>query len=228
MGDPDRTFSLEKHGFARRKTFALVEQAADTALFRLAADEATRAVYPFDFRLDIRFTLASGRLTIEAVVGNHGDSPMPASFGFHPALRWPLPYDRPRAAHRILFADPEPEPIRRIDGDGLVKPVALPSPIVGDTLVLRDDLFVDDAIILDPVVSNSVHYGATDGPQLRIDFPVMPQLGIWTKPGAGYICIEPWQGIADPQNASGNIFEKPGIVVIAPRRESCIRHRDHD
>ena len=216
LGDADKSYTLDKHGFARRSIFTVVEQTADTVLFRLAASEATRAVYPFEFRLDIRFTLAAGSLAIEATVANQGDGAMPASFGFHPALRWPLPYGEPRAAHRILFAEPESEPIRRIDGDGLVKPAALPSPIVGDTLLLKDDLFVDDAIILDPVTSHSVRYGAPVGPQLRVDFPAMPQLGIWTKPGAGYICIEPWHGIADPKNASGNMWEKPGIAVVEP------------
>lgn len=41
-------------------------------------------------------------------------------------------------------------------------------------------------------------------------------LGVWTKPGAGFVCIEPWQGMADPQGFAGDIFDKPGIVAVAP------------
>jgi galactose mutarotase-like enzyme len=44
----------------------------------------------------------------------------------------------------------------------------------------------------------------------------MPSLGIWTKPGARYICIEPWDGMADPAGFSGEIWDKPGIARIAP------------
>jgi len=44
----------------------------------------------------------------------------------------------------------------------------------------------------------------------------MPMLGIWTKPGAAFICIEPWHGIADPAGFAGDIREKPGILEIAP------------
>jgi galactose mutarotase-like enzyme len=44
----------------------------------------------------------------------------------------------------------------------------------------------------------------------------MPQLGIWSKPGARFICIEPWHGYADPQGYGGDFRAKPGITLIAP------------
>ena len=44
-------------------------------------------------------------------------------------------------------------------------------------------------------------------------------LGVWTKPGgARFVCIEPWHGVADPVGFDGDLWEKPGIVAIAPRR----------
>jgi galactose mutarotase-like enzyme len=91
-----------------------------------------------------------------------------------------------------------------------------PSPLQGRTLALDDALFTQDALIWDPVHSQSVRYGASTGPQLRVDFPDTPMLGIWTKPGAAFVCIEPWHGIADPEGFTGDIREKPGIVTIAP------------
>jgi galactose mutarotase-like enzyme len=53
------------------------------------------------------------------------------------------------------------------------------------------------------------------GPNVRIDFPEMPHLGLWTKPGAGYLCIEPWQGHADPAGYDGELRDKAGIVLLA-------------
>jgi galactose mutarotase-like enzyme len=44
----------------------------------------------------------------------------------------------------------------------------------------------------------------------------MPHLGVWTKPGSGFICIEPWQGHADPEGFEGELASKPGIVLIQP------------
>ncbi len=208
--------AMPKHGFARHSTFAIVEHMAEAVTFRLAASAATRAIYPFEFQLDIRFALADATLTVAATIANLGDTPMPASFGFHPALRWPLPYGQPRDAYAIHFRHDEPAPIRRIDANGLLLPAPQPTPVVGDTLTLRDDLFLDDALIFDRLESRHLSYGAATGPRLAVDFADFPTLGVWTKPGAGFLCIEPWQGSADPVGYAGDLRDKPGIMEIAP------------
>lgn len=217
------TYSLSKHGFARDAEFAVASQEAHHALFRLHANERTRAVYPFEFRLDVAFALMNGQLEMTATVANEGNRAMPASFGFHPAFRWPLPYGGARGDHLIRFSDPEPEPIRRIDSAGLATPVLHPTPIEGTDLHLRDDLFTDDAMILPAVHSRSLRYGAPGFPALEIKWEALPALGIWTKPGAGYVCIEPWQGHADPQGFNGDIRDKPGMLLIAPGTERLFR-----
>ena len=211
-----QSYALPRHGFARRSTFALVASSPGTATFRLTASAETRAVYPFEFQLDLTYTLTGATLDVAAEVGNPGSVPLPASLGFHPAFRWPLPFGRERDRHRLVFERPEPAPVRRLDGDGLLTPVRHATPIDGDTLWLGDDLFTDDALILDNPASRSVTYGAPDGPQLRIDFADFAQLGVWSKPGAGFVCIEPWHGYADPADFTGDIRDKPGSFVVAP------------
>ena len=64
--------------------------------------------------------------------------------------------------------------------------------------------------------SEGLEFGERTGEQLRVEWLGFPDLGIWTKPGAGYLCIEPWLGHADPVDASGEIFEKPGIATLPP------------
>jgi galactose mutarotase-like enzyme len=213
----DDTYALPRHGFARRSLFDIVERDGRRAVFRLAASEATRAVYPFEFVLDVTYAVDGPALAITAVIENRGDGPMPASFGFHPALRWPLPYGKPRADHVIRFERDEPAPIRRLDGDGCLLPQAFPTPVEGRTLRLRDELFSDDAVIFDRPASRRVVYGAPGAPAIAVTFPAMPHLGIWSKGGgAGFVCIEPWQGYADPAGFTGTLFEKPGVVPIEP------------
>lgn len=209
-------YPMAKHGFARRRIFALVERSAAAATFQLEDDDATRAAYPFAFRLDIRFAIDGAALSIVAALSNPGDAPLPASFGFHPALRWPLPGGAPRAAHRLQFAREETAPIRRIDAAGLIRPDPAPTPVVARALALDDALFVDDALIFDRLASRSLVYGAPGATGLEIGFPDMPHLGIWTKPGAGFLCIEPWQGMADPQGFAGAFRDKPGVIAVAP------------
>jgi galactose mutarotase-like enzyme len=211
-----REYALPRHGFARRRPFTLVEQSPGGVTFRLESDAESRLVYPFDFRLDMHFSVDHSTLTCAASLHNPGEAPLPACFGYHPAFLWPLPWDGQRGAHRIVFEHDEPAPTRRIDGDGLVRPEPEPTPVDGDNLTLRDALFADDALIFDQLRSRVVRYGVPDGRQLRVRFPDMPMLGIWTKPGAGYVCIEPWQGLADPAGFDGPFHAKPGVVEVAP------------
>jgi galactose mutarotase-like enzyme len=207
-------YALPQHGFARRRTFSLCGQASDRAVFRLEEDEATRAAYPFAFALEAAFEVTGATLTTAITVANRGDTDMPASFGFHPAFAWPLPYGRARADHRLVFAREEPAPIRAIEG-GLIG-AEKPGPLDGRMLRLDDSLFANDALVWDRFASESVTYGAEDGPQLEIAFPGAPMLGIWTKPGARFVCIEPWWGIADPVGFDGEIWDKPGMMRFAP------------
>lgn len=210
-----RAYPMAKHGFARRRRFDPVEQSDTAVTLRLRADAETRAAYPFDFTLDLRFAVEGAALLCAATLHNDGERELPASFGYHPAFRWPLPWGGARSDHRIAFEHDEPQPIRRIGSDGLLHEATEPSPVAGRDLVLRDALFEDDALIFDPLHSREVRYGVPGGRQLAVSFPDMPLLGIWTKPGAPYICIEPWQGIADPAGYSGAFRDKPGVIAVA-------------
>jgi galactose mutarotase-like enzyme len=212
----ETVYALPKHGFARHSLFEVVERAPSFATFRLSASAETLKVYPFAFELDLSFAVNGAALTITASVKNRGEAPMPASFGFHPALRWPLPYGQTRADHGLTFPEDEAAPIRRIDRGGVVTPDAQPTPVEGRHLLLKDELFQDDAIIFDRLNSQSVVYGAPNAPKLDVAFPDTPYLGVWTKPGAPYICIEPWHGIADPQGFHGDFRQKPGVFEVAP------------
>jgi galactose mutarotase-like enzyme len=208
-------YRLARHGFARVSTFQVVDSSAASAVFRLKADDATLRLYPFSFQLDVHFALHGATLSVTGLVRNLGDKKMPASFGYHPAFRWPLPFGRERSEHFIEFAVDEPSPVRRLDAAGLLLPERYPTPIADRRLALADDLFRNDAIIFDDLRSRSVTYGAHDGPRIRVSFPDAPYLGVWTKPRANFICIEPWHGVADPQGYSGSFSAKPGVFAVA-------------
>ena len=209
-----QSYPLSRHGFARTSTFALVESESAHCMWRLRANDDTRSRYPFAFRLDVTYALAANRLTISATVANEGDDPMPASFGFHPAFRWPLVAGVPREQHEIRFEKPEPAPVRSLAHGLLGAPVA--SPVSDDRLPLSDALFAHDALVFDRLQSRKLSYGPPAGRALDIGFAQMPHLGIWSKPGAGFVCIEPWQGFASPVGFDGELAEKPGIVSIPP------------
>jgi galactose mutarotase-like enzyme len=217
-----RAYAMPKHGFARTSLFELAGHGPDRALFRLTDSEATRAVYPFAFALEMGFTLAGTTLAMTATVCNPGPAPLPFSFGFHPAFAWPLPGGAAKGDHAIVFAHDEPQDIQRIDGDGLVAR-SEPTPVEGRALALRAALFEDDALIWDALNSRGCTYGAPGGAGLDIAFPDTAMLGVWQKPGADYICIEPWAGIADPAGFAGDFRDKPGVIELAAGSSRAFR-----
>jgi galactose mutarotase-like enzyme len=197
--------------------FDVTGQAPGQVRFRLRSSPETLAVYPFAFALDLHFRLEGWRLDIVAHVGNPGETPLPFSFGYHPAFAWPLPGGADKAAHRLTFAQPEPEAVRRVaPGTGLLLPDAEPSPVQGCALALDEALFRADAVIWTDLASRALAYGAPGGASLDLAFPDTPMLGLWQVPGARYICIEPWQGHADPAGFDGEFITKPGLAILPP------------
>jgi galactose mutarotase-like enzyme len=221
-------YALPRHGFARRREFELVEHTGNSAVLRLGDDAGTRAVWPFSFVLDLRYVLQGDALTMTAIVTNRGQDAMPFSIGFHPGFAWPLPNGGDKAKHRIIFSDFEEGPIRRLDEDGLLRAFE-DTPVKNRVLRPYPGLFHADALIWDRLSSRSLRFeGETVQPEagsdkkeaaapaaLQIAFPDCPMLGIWQKPDADFLCLEPWAGIADPEGFDGNLREKPGMMELA-------------
>ena len=115
------TYHLTQHGFARDRRFAWSAREATTCRLVLQDDAATRALYPFAFRLELTYAVADDTLTITYAITNPGQGVLPVSIGAHPAFRWPLAEGIARGAHRLEFAQPEPAPICRLES-GLYGP----------------------------------------------------------------------------------------------------------
>ncbi len=216
-------YPLGQHGFARDLDFTLLHHQAHAATLRLAASDTTRRHYPFDFELTVHYQLQGARLDIDYRVSNHGEDILPFSLGAHPAFRWPLQADTAREAHRIVFEQEEPAPLRRLR-DGLLLREPRPSPIRGRELILDDALFHEDALIFDRLNSRWARYEGPTAPAIRVIFEDFPHLGIWSKPGAGFVCIEPWQGHASPGEFEGEFMHKPGVFHLPPYAERIWRH----
>jgi galactose mutarotase-like enzyme len=211
-------FPMPRHGFARDRTFTLLEGTATTCTAELRDDDATRAIYPFPFRLRVAYTLGAASLRMDIALRNPGEGPLPASLGLHPAFRWPLDPGLPKAAHRLVFEADEPGPLRRLTAGGLLDPAPHPSPIQGRTLPLQEGLFDDDALIFPEPRSRSLRFEAQGGPALTLRWEGFPHLGLWAKrgPGPAFLCIEPWEGHADPADWTGEFSEKPGSFLLPP------------
>ncbi|SNR24837.1 aldose 1-epimerase family protein [Puniceibacterium sediminis] len=205
---------MAQHGFARRSVFTLEENGPGMCRHVLRDTEATRAVYPFSFALRITHRLEGLELTVSAEVENCSDVEMPFGFGFHPAFRWPLPGCDGQPHEVVLDNGGEPE-MARLEG-GLLSESLLPSPFHGGRLELRPEQFAEDAMVFPEGAGTGLRYGMAGGAQLAFRFENLPNLALWSKPGAPFLCIEPWHGMAARVGASHQISERPYSQTLAP------------
>lgn len=216
-----RAYQLPQHGFARDQEFTVLHQSPTQLVFQLLSGAQTLPVFPFAFELLVTYTLRAAVLTVGWQVRNPAaDQPLLFSIGAHPAFRCPrLPgevfedyffeFDHPVTLERYLLRG------------GLLTGETAPVMTAASELPFSDELFADDALVFK-------HYDFTrltlrsrqSAHFVRVQFNGFPYLGLWTKgPGAGFVCIEPWQGVASPVGEPGELGEKEGILTLAPGRE---------
>ena len=227
MRHKGKTYRMSQHGFARDSRFAWVERGESQCSLVLEDSEATRALYPFAFRLTAAYVLDDAGLDLTLTVVNTGGETLPVSLGGHPAFNWPLQPGVPKESYALTFTNEEPSPVRRVEG-GLLLAATDPSPVQGTVLPLSEALFTSDAVILDPVNSHAVRYAAGNGtgPWLKMSWRGFRELGVWSKPtGAPFLCIEPWRGYASPKDFDGEFTDKPGLMHIAPGAEERLSFR---
>ncbi|MBY5700997.1 aldose 1-epimerase family protein [Rhizobium leguminosarum] len=207
-------YPMVQHGFARRSEFVLAASTETMCRFELVASDATRAVYPFDFQLAVVHAVEGRALTVTAEVTNRDQKAMPFGLGFHSAFAWPLP-DASGRDH-IVTLDNKGEPgLVRLQG-GLINPAPLPSPFDGGRLVLDHAMFEQDAMIFPDGAGEGLSYWAEGGPTMQFHFENLPNLALWTKPGAPFLCVEPWHGMAAEAGGSSELSKRPSTTILAP------------
>lgn len=202
-------YHLSRHGFARDMEFELIEATENSATFNLQSSAETVKVYPFEFELQIIYTLDKNNLSIAYNVFNKGKSRMPFSIGAHPAFALPNQFEN----YAIAFEKKESLDYYLLEND-LTSNKTKKLEVHNKQVPLAYELFEDDALIFKTIKSKSVTILENENPFLRVHFEDFPSLGIWTKMKAPFICIEPWFGYADTTENSGNLFEKEGIQIL--------------
>lgn len=207
-------YQIPKHGFARERLFKIVEQEAHRVQFEISADEQSRRVYPYDFALQIEFVLDANQLAINYTVCNTGAEEMLFSIGSHPAFA--LDLDRaPLSDYALEFSEPESLDLYGLTDEffaqkqtGYLKQER--------RIPLSKQIFDDDALMFKDVQSRAIKLcRAHSDWAVEIELRGTPHLGIWAKPGAPFVCIEPWFSYNDAGDSDGLFKNKPGIMALA-------------
>mgnify|MGYP003305242149 CR=1 FL=1 len=209
-----REYAMAKHGFARLLEWTHVETTADSLKFLLTDNEETMKSYPFRFDLYVTFSIDKNRLTVSHDVINKNNFDMYFSIGAHPAFNCSI-------GDILTFEQEEDLDTFKID---LEKSLLLPDryPVMKNSkdLVITKDIFNEDALIFSDVRSQNITLHSNNhNRSIKFNTGASPYLGIWAKPGAPYVCIEPWFGINDSPKRKQDLSEKTGIEKAAP--DSC-------
>lgn len=213
-------YPMGRHGFARFRDFILVSHSSDHARLRLLSDEETRKSYPFDFVFETECKVEGDTITQSFLVRNTGNGPMAFQLGGHPAFAVPCGKGGAYDDHSIVLDRKGDFTRHLLTADGLYSGEVRPFITDGDRFSLSHSLFEEDAIVFrNAGIREASLVNGVGGKSVSMRFEGFPHLGIWSVPGAGYVCIEPWIGCADDADGTNDMFRKDSVVQLEPQEE---------
>lgn len=216
-----KEYQLPRHGFIRKNEELEVVNHTDTELLlQLSSNAATRKVFPFEFIFQIKFQLTNNRLLISHHIINTDQKALYFSLGAHPAFNCPLLTGENYEDYELIFDQEESLHTWNLDPAGQILEEGAIIMNHTDTIHLHKDLFKQDALIFKRLKSRRVVLAHQEkGDKIAVEFSDFKSLGLWAKPGAPFVCIEPWLGYADASNSHQQLKKKEGILCLAPHKK---------
>ncbi len=216
-----KEYSLPKHGFVRCAPFETEELSENSVTMLYKSNEETLAAYPFDFEFRVIFTLSGNSLSVTYSVKNLTDGEMYFSVGSHEAYATPEGIEE----YEILFDKKETLDAHALNGN-LISNNVTRIITESDTLPLNDDYFKIDALVFKKHASDSCILRHKNGTrQIKVEYKDFSQLLLWHKHTAKYLCVEPWNGMADIMGSSYDITEKDGILKLSKAESYSVSHK---
>lgn len=215
----NQSYPMGQHGFARDMVFAEVEQGEDYVVHELCANEQSKQKYPFDFCFRVTHKLEKNELLVSWEVENRGKEKMYFKIGGHPGFLLPEMEGNDEVEYSLHF--PEKEKLTYF----LITPdTGLGMPEETYELSLQEGchpigrhLFDKDALIFDGGQITEVSILRPDKSRyVTLCCEGFPSVGIWAKPGAPYVCLEPWDGRCDNVGCCKELEQKPGVNCLEP------------
>lgn len=217
-----KTYEMTPHGFARDYEFSLISEDGTSVTHKLLPNETIAALYPFSFALTVTHALEGNKLKITWMVENTGDVTLPFAIGGHSAFMC-APVSGDFAVSALLF-DKSELSYQMVDGPLVDNTRKYAMKLQNGVLPITKELFEKDVLIFPDSQVSKISILENGKPHLTVDFKGFPFVGIWTKPGAPFVCIEPWYGVADSTDADGDMEHKRGNQLLAAGRSFTASH----
>ena len=211
-----KIYAIPKHGFIRHNENLVLKDRTETALhFLLNYSDKTLDLFPYKFRFHISFELHGNKLVVSHEVENLDNKEIHFSLGAHPAFNCPINSGEQYSDYYLEFAENENAETTVLSAAGLITDQTRPVLNNAKTINLHPTLFDDDALIFKKLKSRKVSLKSRKSQQvLTVRYSDFKYLGIWAKPNAPFVCIEPWLGIADHENTDGDYLKKDGLITL--------------
>ena len=197
-------YEMGQHGFARDMEF---EEIGENS-YVLKSNEETKTKYPYDFELYISHEVIKNKVITKYKVVNKDSKTIYFGLGGHPAYAC----EYSSGKYRLEIYQLE---------DGLLKknPEKLSKFFRENRIFLNGKTFEKDALVIKNINSSKIYLKTETKTILAFEFKGFPFLGVWSKPGASFVCIEPWQNHTDDVDSSGNFVDKENILKLEPNEE---------
>jgi galactose mutarotase-like enzyme len=191
-----RAGSMKQHGFARTLAWNIIDtrDAADAALtLALHSTPQTRAQYPWEFALELEFTLHATTLALRTSVTNTGAEALPFALGFHPYFRVDDKAHARIATGATRVFDNVTKQECRFSGFDFSRPEL-------------------DLQLLDHG-SDRCALQLGDGSRIEIDADTQfSRWVVWALADKPFICVEPWTAAGNALNTGeGLCWLEPGL-----------------
>lgn len=211
-----KEYHMNQHGLCRIFTHEVVEKSDSSITFYFASSEETLKAYPYEFDFFTKYTLIGKKIEIIITIKNKGEDELLCSVGGHPAFV--NLYDGDTLDnYEIVFEKSEKSLEQLLIKDALyyknvkcdeIKVVPTSEKSLNDTIIFSG--FESDYVSL-------VRKGT--GEKVTVSLGGHTLIAFWKGEGAPFICLEPWNGIADPYEFSGKFEDKPYMEKIEDEKE---------
>ena len=206
------SYQMSQHGFARDMDFEEISKTENKHHYMLKYNEGTLKKYPYKFELHVIYEIIGDTLTVTYKVKNIDDKIIYFGLGGHPAFNC----DYSNGEYEIVFSENEDKIVFLKLKNGLIDTEKAQNILQDNKIYLKEDTFDNDAVIMKNLKSNKVilQNHETNQKILEFDFTGFPYLALWSKKGAPFVCIEPWQNTADKIDSVQIYKDKENIIEL--------------
>ena len=190
-----KEYEMTIHGFAMDSEFSVVEHTATSITYELTSSPETLKQYPYDFKLDVKYSLDGMTVNMEYIVTNTGKETMWYSVGGHPGFTCPLTPGEKFEDCYIEFNKTEKiESVRQFHS-----PISVFEKYFGRSgkvIPLDYEIFYNGAIVFKGLNSDKVSIRSKKSSRfVEMDITGFPYFTLWTIKDQPFICLEPWHGV---------------------------------